>query len=188
MAREGSAPHGHRDRPLMASEDPSSEVLDLLRALREELAENLTAAGEASRVGRDAFEALHEELQQYKSDFQYQQEKPLLLDLLLFYDSLEWFQKNLKGEECSPEVVSDSLEYLLDEFLEILYRRGVVPVGQRDRFDRRTHKAIKAVPTPDPAAHEKVEEVLKRGFKRGDKVLRPEEVVILRHEEDPPSS
>ena len=81
-----------------------------------------------------AFDALYEELRQYKDDFVFQSEKPLLLDLLLFYDSLNWFQQSLVKQEMSPEVIADSFQYLIDEFLELLYRRDVLPMESKDHI------------------------------------------------------
>lgn len=131
-------------------------------------------------VQQKAFDQLYEELRQYKDDFIFQTEKPFLLDLLLFYDSLNWFQQSLEKQEMSPEVVADSFQYLLDEFLELLYRRDVVPCESPARFDRRIHKAVRVIPTSRPEDDWRVQAVLKRGFVRGERLLRAEEVAVFR--------
>lgn len=131
-------------------------------------------------VQQKAFDQLYEELRQYKDDFIFQMEKPFLLDLLLFYDSLNWFQQSLAKQEMSADVVADSFQYLLDEFLELLYRRDVVPCEGSPRFDRRIHKAIRVLASPHPSEDWKVQAVLKRGFVRGDRLLRAEEVAVYR--------
>jgi len=133
---------------------------------------------------KTAFDQLYEELKQYKEDFVFQSEKPLLLDLLLFYDSLNWFQQSLVKKEMSPDVIADSFQYLIDEFLEVLYRRDVLPIEGKDAFDRELQKAIKVVKTGDKTRDWDVEQVLKRGFTRASKVLRAEEVVVYRYNED----
>jgi molecular chaperone GrpE (heat shock protein) len=131
-------------------------------------------------VQKKAFDQLYEELAQYKENFVFEAEKPLLLDLLLFYDSLSWFQKSLTDQETSQEVIADSFQYLVDEFLELLYRRDIIPVESKDAFDGHLHRAVQVVETEDPSKDQTVEQVLKRGFMRADRVLRPEEVVIAR--------
>lgn len=146
------------------------------------LRESLEARPRDNGLSQKAFEQLYEELRQYKEDFVFQAEKPLLLDLLLFYDSLNWFHQSLLGQEMNPDVIAESFQYLIDEFLEVLYRRDVVPLEGAQRFDRRTQKAVQTVDTPDPSADCSVAAVLKRGFTRGDRILRPEEVVIRRHD------
>lgn len=132
-----------------------------------------------------AFDQLYEELQQYKDDFVFQQEKPFLLDLLLFYDSLNWFQQSLARKEMSGDVIADSFQYLLDEFLELLYRRDVVPCESMERFDRKLHKAVRVVAASSATDDWKVQAVLKRGFMRGEKQLRAEEVAVARFGAEP---
>ncbi len=156
--------------------DPNGEVpqkLDeMLRLFRERI--------ERDDVQQRAFDTLYAELAQYKDDFLFQAEKPLLLDLLLFYDSLHWFRQSLTREEMSPEVVVDSFQFLMDEFLELLYRRDVVPADQADRFDARLHKAVRVVPATSAADDWRIQAVLKRGFVRGARTLRAEEVSVFR--------
>jgi len=146
----------------------------------EELTELFRERLRTDAVQQKAFDQLYEELRQYKDDFIFQAEKPFLLDLLLFYDSLNWFQQSLQKQEMSPDVVADSFQYLLDEFLELLYRRDVVPSESTSRFDRRVHKAVRVVPSPNPADDWRVQAILKRGFVRGDRLLRAEEVAVFR--------
>ncbi len=157
---------------------------DALRRLTHELGETRKMVQERlsnDKVREKAFDQLYEELRQYKEDFLFQAEKPLLLDLLLFYDSMNWFQESLVKQEMSPDVIADSFQYLMDEFLEVLYRRDVVPVEEHARFDATVHRAIKVQETDEESSDYKVAQVLKRGFARAKKPLRPEEVVILRY-------
>ena len=151
----------------------SSELSDL-RAL---ISERLTN----DQAREKAFDALYAELKQYKDDFLFQAEKPLLLDLLLFYDSLNWFQESLVKQELSPDVIADSFQYMIDEFIEILYRRDVVPFEAGETFDRKLHKAVRVDDTDDAAQDWRITQVLKRGFTRNEKILRPEDVVITRY-------
>lgn len=157
---------------------------ETLRRLTHEMGEIRKLVGDRltnDTVREKAFDQLYEELRQYKEDFLFQAEKPLLLDLLLFYDSLNWFQESLIKQEMSPDVIADSFQYLIDEFLEVLYRRDVLPDEETQVFDRRIHKAVKVAETDDEAADYRIAQVLKRGFSRSAKQLRPEEVVIFRH-------
>lgn len=162
----------------MTDSDPNAQLATELAEIRTLIAG--LSAGDTSREDK-AFDQLYEELRQYKEDFLFQSEKPLLLDLLLFYDSLNWFQESLVKQEMSPDVIADSFQFLLDEFLEVLYRRDVVPTEPRERFDMKTQRAVKAVTTSDESEHQLVDQVVKRGFTRGDKTLRPEEVIVKRY-------
>lgn len=158
--------------------------------MAEDLSSIATSVGDIQRMVEDrlqtdltkekAFDQLYEELRQYKDDFLFQAEKPLLLDLLLFYDSLNWFQESMVKQEMSPDVIADSFQYLIDEFLEILYRRDVNPMEASDTFDRKIHKAVKVEPTDNAEEDYKIKQVLKRGFIRSERMLRAEEVIISR--------
>ncbi|MED5373669.1 MAG: nucleotide exchange factor GrpE [Myxococcota bacterium] len=154
----------------------NEELRAEIQALRAQLEDRAINEQTQSR----AFDALYEELKQYKEDFIFQAEKPLLLDLLLFYDSLNWFQQSLVKREMSMDVISDSFQYLIDEFLEVLYRRDVLPMESQPNFDPKTQKVVKVVPAENAAQDQQVAQVLKRGFNRADRVLRSEEVVIYR--------
>lgn len=156
--------------------DDLQRLADQMTDLRKSVSEAMTN----DKVKERAFEELYSELRHYKEEFLFQAEKPLLLDLLLFYDSLNWFQESLVKQEMSPDVIADSFQYLIDEFLEVLYRRDVLPLEEAESFDRRVHKAVKVAPTSDKRLENKIAQVLKRGFHRNDKLLRPEEVVIHR--------
>ena len=161
----------------MAEKDTLAALKSDVGSIRQLVEQRLTD----DDVRQKAFDQLYEELKAYKEDWQFQAEKPLLLDLLLFYDSLNWFQESLVKQEMSRDVVADSFQYLIDEFLELLYRRDVIPMDESETFDRKVHKAVQVVDTDRPSDDQSIEQVLKRGFHRGDRVLRAEEVVIRRH-------
>ncbi|HMV67164.1 MAG TPA: nucleotide exchange factor GrpE [Myxococcota bacterium] len=154
------------------------EAVNDLRRLIEERGGEPGRGGES---GRDAaIEHMGAELKAYRDDFVAQAEKPLLLDLLMLYDSFHWFHQSLVKQESSPEVVADAFQFLVDELLEILYRRDVVPITTGDRFDRTLHKAVQVMEAEQNADDNRVARVVKRGFLRKDLVLRPEEVVVYR--------
>ena len=162
------------------SEDIKAK-LSAIEAAIEDLRGAVADRSQAERTQQKAFDALYEELRQYKEDFVFQAEKSLLLDLLLFYDSMNWFRESLVKQQMSPDVIVDSFQYLMDEFLEVLYRRDVIPMESSERFDRRTQKAIKVIPADSAEQDQRVAQVLKRGFLRSERILRSEEVFIYRH-------
>jgi len=158
-----------------------SEKLSAIHSAIDQMRDNIGERSESDRTQQKAFDALYEELRQYKEDFIFQSEKALLLDLLLFYDSLNWFRESLVKQQMSPEVIVDSFQYLMDEFLEVLYRRDVMPMESSEKFDRRSQKAIKVIPAETAEQDQTVAQVLKRGFMRSERILRSEEVFIYRH-------
>lgn len=172
-----------KQNPPKPKSDPAEESAVSFEAIAEEVAglkEAIAQRAESDAVQQKAFDTLYEELKQYKDDFVFQNEKPLLLDLLLFYDSLNWFQASLIKKEMSPEVVAESFQYLMDEMIELLYRRDVLPMEETATFDRKRQKVIKTVPAQSADEDYTVHNVLKRGFTRDGRVLRAEEVVVRR--------
>lgn len=162
------------------TDKPDEVSFDSLAAEVAALKETVAQASRDDGTQQKAFDALYEELKQYKEDFIFQSEKALLLDLLLFYDSLNWFQNSLIKKEMSREVVADSFQYLIDEMLELLYRRDVLPMDATSQFDRKRQKVIKTVAADTESDDYAIEQVLKRGFTRAGRVLRAEEVVVRR--------
>jgi molecular chaperone GrpE (heat shock protein) len=159
------------------TDDSTKSVIHEIKALREDFNQKIAA----DSTQQKAFDQLYSELQQYKEDFAFKNEKPILLDLLLFYDSLNWFQESLVKQEMSPDVLEENFQYLIDELLELLYRRNVTPMESAERFERESHRAVQVVQTDNEAHHELITQVMKRGFRRGETTLRPEEVVVARH-------
>lgn len=138
-----------------------------------------------ARLGEDAirekaFERLYAELKDYKEGFLREQERPLLLDLCLLYDSMSWFHQRLAEARTSPEALADAFQLLVDELLEVLYRRDVVPMERTEAFDPAIHKAVQLQSAPSAADDNHVAQVLKRGFLHHGKTLRPEDVVVWR--------
>lgn len=164
-----------------SASSPDAATLAALQSQVETLRQLVEQQSRREDIQRSAFDQLYEELRQYKDDFVFQAEKPLLLDLLLFHDSLVWFRRGLDKGEMSPEVVSDSFQYLIEEFLELLYRRDVLPTEPRDEFHRESQKAVQVVYTDDVTLDWRIQRVVKRGFTRGERVLRPEEVILHRY-------
>lgn len=162
------------------TDKPDEVSFDSLAAEVAALKDTVAQASRDDGTRQKAFDALYEELKQYKEDFIFQSEKALLLDLLLFYDSLNWFQNSLIKKEMSREVVADSFQYLIDEMLELLYRRDVLPMDATSQFDRKRQKVIKTVAADAESDDYAIEQVLKRGFTRAGRVLRAEEVVVRR--------
>ena len=162
--------------------ESNSNDLAQLRTQLTELTELIHTQTQQDNAQKQAFDLLYSELEHYKKDFIFQAEKPLLLDLLLFFDSLSWFKQSLLDQTSSREVLSESFQYLIDEFLELLYRRDVSLQDSPAQFDPKTQRAIQVIPTLNPEQDQAIDKVIKRGFIRAGKVLRPDQVAIHRYQ------
>ena len=152
----------------------SNKILTELSALRGHLEQLLRQDSSNKR----AFDTLYKELDQYKSDFVFKFEKSVLLDLLSFYDSMIWFQSTLEKQNSDSK---DNFSYLIDEFYELLRRRDVLPYPPSEELNRKHHRVIQLEDTNDEEKDKKVAQVLRRGFFRGDRSLRDEEIILYRY-------
>ena len=162
----------------MSSSPKNTDILNELNQIRGHLEQFIREDSSTKR----AFDTLYQELHQYKSDFLFQFEKGILIDLLSFYDSLIWYQNMLETESSDPK---ESFSYLVDEFFEVLRRRDVLPIPAADTLDRKRHHVLQLEQTDDPEKDKHVARIIKRGFLRGDRVLREEEIVLYRYQEPP---
>jgi molecular chaperone GrpE len=75
---------------------------------------------------------------------------------------------------------SDGLRSVLDQMEAVLTRQGVARVGTAgDRFDPELHEAI-SVRESDDVPDRTVLDVTRSGYRRGERVLRPAQVVVSR--------
>jgi molecular chaperone GrpE len=80
--------------------------------------------------------------------------------------------------------VVEGLRAVLEQMEAVLARQGVTRVGAAgEPFDPERHAAVGVRPT-DEVPDRTVVEVARSGFKVGDRVLRPAEVVVARARED----
>ena len=158
----------------MSSSDNPEHVLSELRSIRGHLDQLVREDSSTKR----AFDTLYQELQQYKSDFLFQFEKGLLTDLLSFYDSMVWFENTLKEENNSS---LENFSYLIEEFYEVLRRRDVLPAPITEHLDRKLHRVVQIEHTQDPSKDNRVAHILRRGFLRGERALREEEITLYRY-------
>jgi molecular chaperone GrpE len=74
----------------------------------------------------------------------------------------------------------DGLRAVLEQIETTLERQGVRRIGEPgEPFDPNRHEAVEVRET-DAAADRTVAEVLRSGFARGDRILRPAQVVVTR--------
>ena len=158
----------------MSEEQNSAQILSEIQNIRSNLDQFIREDSSTKR----AFDTLYQELQQYKADFLYQFEKGFLIDLLSFYDSLMWYQNMLEMEGAESK---ENFSYLVEELYELLRRRDVLPTPASEILDRKRHRVIQIEETDDPQKDKLVASVIRRGFLRGERVLREEEVALYRY-------
>lgn len=93
---------------------------------------------------------------------------------------LDWIEAVDSVDRALVMQPSDGLRSVLEQMETILARQGVERVGAAgDRFDPELHEAI-SVQESDEVPDRTVLDVARSGYRRGERVLRPAQVVVSR--------
>ena len=167
---------------------PSQEDVppaEAIRATLDQVAADMTAIKRdiAERIQYDkakeeAFDRLYRQLDELRSDSEFDHLRPLYLDLILLFDRLEQSAAEaLRHEDAST--AGATLTSLREELLEVLYRREVELIApSSSTFDPRWQRAVGTKDSNVSEQHNSVETVLRRGFRYRDRLIRPEEVIL----------
>jgi molecular chaperone GrpE (heat shock protein) len=128
-----------------------------------------------------AFSKLYEELDMFKNDFVERRMKEVYNDLFLLYDNVKSYVQRDDVQAPENKVARECLGYVIEEILEVLYRRGIERIiVDGDTFNPQLQRALKVEPAESPDSDGKVVRVVKAGFIKGNAILRHETVVVAR--------
>ncbi len=101
-------------------------------------------------------------------------------DLLAVIDSLDNAQISVEGSENSDEAleqISEGINLTLEQFKKVFAKHGIELIDMESGFDPHFHEAVMRV---DSEEHEpgEIVQVLQKGYKIKDRVLRPAMVSI----------
>jgi molecular chaperone GrpE len=177
---------GRDDSTVVAAVDAPNPLLGVVAALGETLGtrlDALTSAFEreirAESTREKVVDRLHAELQEYKNDLLLNVLRPVFVDLIQLHDDIG----KIVASQAEPSEDAGRLLELMRGFQQgiedILYRQGVEPFSlDDDSFDPRRQRAFSTVTTDDPELNKQVANRLRKGFRSGGKVIRPEIVSV----------
>ncbi|WUD74505.1 nucleotide exchange factor GrpE [Streptomyces sp. NBC_00510] len=152
--------------------DPLAVVADAVDGLREEMA----ALGDQfrrrllnDREGRRGLDELRAELDHTRRAAEGRLVQPLLYDLVLLLDRID---RHLGVDGGFGDSVGAELLTLLEK-----YGMTRIPVTA-GRFDPALQEAVGTVPAPRPELAGDVAEVVRHGYRMGDRVVRPQQVRV----------
>jgi molecular chaperone GrpE len=160
-------------------------ALDVLAAAVEELRAALADAARARADQQELIRRLHEENTHLREAVQNRVQDPLVRDLILLADTCvrsgrSWASRSPDVERVLADVAEDIGHVLQRNGVETFQPEPGAP------FDRREARAVRTVDTADPEHANRVAAVLQPGYRLGDRVLRPAEVVVCRAVSAPP--
>jgi molecular chaperone GrpE (heat shock protein) len=164
-------------------EDDLLTILKDNRNLLQEIRDTIQNRLEYDAVKEKAIDRIGDELKFYRDGYVFQSQKSIFIDLMLLFDGLARILDSLDSEEVfSKEKLRERLEFFKEELLEILYRRDIVPFDEHPEYlNHKLHKTIKTIPTDVESENNKIDKIIKIGFRLKDKILRPEEVIIKKY-------
>lgn len=103
--------------------------------------------------------------------------KRLIADLLPVLDAYDMAQGNREAWDAVDKNWRIGIEYIFNQFHGVLEKEGVTPFGVvGDEFDPILHESMEHVPVEDAKDNNRIVQVLQKGYKMGDTVLRPARV------------
>jgi molecular chaperone GrpE len=123
---------------------------------------------------------LHAELQEYKQDLLLSALRPVFIDLIQLHDDVGKLRDAIAGDvPLDPARARSMLDDVQQGLEDVLYRQGVEPFQvEGTAFDPRQQRAVATVETDDPSLGKTLAARLRKGFRAGEKVIRPEVVSV----------
>ena len=172
-----------KERPTEPSALPGTDAGESAPVAAEQTAARL----EAELAGaQDQFKRALADLENYRRRFDRELERlraldreAILRDLLPVVDNLERALAAPHGGE--PGAWRAGVEAVHRQLLSLLRRQGVEPVEDRGRpFDPAWHEVVATTPVAEDSEEGLVTHVAERGYRLGERVLRPARVVVAR--------
>jgi len=107
--------------------------------------------------------------------------------LTKFLSVIDSFNMAFANREAWEKVDKDwrkGIEYIYSQFLAVFEEYGVKSVGEAgEAFDPNIHQPIEMMPTDKKEMDHKVSVVIQKGYKLGDRVMRPARVNVYEYKE-----
>ena len=117
-----------------------------------------------------------------KANFSEAVRERIITRFLTVIDSFNMAFANKEGWEKVDENWRKGVEYIYTQMNNIFEEYGVKPVGEvGESFDPSMHESIEMVPTDKKQDDHKVSQVVQKGYKLGDRIIRPARVNIFEY-------
>ncbi len=169
-----------QDHAAQASSQPTvAPESDIQQALEKAQAELATANDKYIRLYAE-FENFRKRTIQERTSLVETAGEKLLQQLLPILDDFERALVALRQENVSLEAVEEGVQLIHDKMIRFFEQAGVqpMPVEKGSFFNAELHEAITKTPVADKALHDRVIDVVEKGYMLKSKVLRYAKVII----------
>lgn len=183
--RKGSTGSAKEPAPQAAPAVPvSNAALDVgLEKIEREMAQIRSEF--ESKLKYDAhknaiIDKLHEDLQDYKSDFLKKYVQSIIMDIIQIIDNIRKLVDHYQQQapsEIDPRKILDLLKGIPSDLEDLFFRQGVKPFTvEGNGFDPGRQRVLKTLTTDDKKKDKTVAESLRPGYEWEGQVIRPEMV------------
>lgn len=172
-----------------ATGNPQTEGQEVNTANEEEAPaeerSELELAQEALATEKDKFLRLFAEFENYKRRTNKERMElfktagqEVIVALLPVMDDFDRALKEL--ERNGDDDLFKGVELIRNKFSDTLKNKGLalIEVGQGDAFDAELHEAVTQIPAPNKKLKGKVVDVIEKGYRLGDRIIRHPKVVV----------
>jgi molecular chaperone GrpE len=119
-----------------------------------------------------------------KTNFSEAVRERILVKFLSVLDSFDMAFANKESWEKIDENWRRGMEHIYSQMKIIFDEYGVRPVGEAgESFDPNFHESVEMIPTDKKAEDHKVSSVVQKGYKLGERVIRPARVNLYEYKE-----
>jgi molecular chaperone GrpE len=171
------------------NEDGEEDLKKTLKKLREDLKQCRKEKEEfltGWQKERAEFVNYRKQEDDRKTMFSESMRERILTRFLAVMDSFNMAFANKESWEKVDENWRKGVEYIYSQMNTIFEEYGVKPIGEiEETFDPNIHQSIELVQTDKNELDHKVSEVIQKGYKLGDRVIRPARVNVYEYKEEP---
>ncbi len=160
------------------------EIEEILLNTREqgEMIENLIK--HQIEVKDEMIEKLHKELEYYKQDAAEKFIDQVMKAIIKVRKDMGKLIASEKWNTMTSENLQEEYRYIFEDLTDLLEQQNVdaFTTAAGDGFDASLHMA-KIEKTKDPSLNKTIKESISEGYKKGEKVLLPERVIVYQYNE-----
>ena len=146
-----------------------------LKASQKESREHLTALQRA----RADYVNLKKELDEVRDTTKKKTTEKVLADFLPTLDSFDMAMGNTAAWEAVDKNWRIGVEFIYSQLKTALENNGITAIDQVGvDFDAHAHEPIETKETDDAGLDHKIEKIIQKGYKMGERVIRPARVVV----------
>lgn len=145
----------------------------------DELQEQLNTVNDKHLRLQAEFDNFRRRTQKEKLDLIKSAGEKILVDVLPVIDDFERALQSMQGEDEATAAMKEGVELIYNRFREFMKQNGVTEIeAVEQEFDTDVHEALTKIPAPSEELKGKVVDVIQKGYKLNDKVIRFAKVVI----------